>query len=412
MENYTLKNGIKIIYDKRYGDITSFCIGFNAGALDEKNIFNFGTAHALEHMVSKGTIHKTENEINTACDNIFGFENAMTNFPYTIYYGSCLKEDLDAAISLYSDILINPLFPGKGFKEEINIICEELKEWKGDLYQHCEDILFRNSFSKRRIKEIIIGSEKSIRSITLDEIKNFYKAFYRPDNCVISFSSSLDFEFICDLVERYFSAWEKGSTTPKKNRDSIHEKNINGIYRENLEGIEGAKIQYIFDISNLSEKEFKAFLLFNEAFGQGTSSFLFNEIRTKNAAAYEIGSHIKNETGIKLLSINMGTSKDKVDKSIYTINELIHKIKNNKEYFTAENILKLSKRIKIKRKLKLERSIQLCKEITTYELMYGDFKKLYNEIDDLDNISGDFIYSVINKVLKNPSIQITGTFDT
>lgn len=408
MEYCTLKNGIKLIYEHRPSDVTSFCIGFNAGAVDEGNTFHFGTAHALEHMISKGTLHKTENEINTAFDDIFGFENAMTNFPYTIYYGSCLRENLNAALELYSDILLNPLFPGKGFKEEMDIICEELKEWQGDLYQNCEDTLFRNSFKNRRIKEIIIGSEKSIRSITLDEIKKFYKAFYRPDNCVISFSSSLDFELICNLVEKYFSDWKQNSTVFKRDSEIFYEKNIPGTYRNKLAGIEGTKIQYIFDISSLKEEEFKAFLLFNEAFGEGTSSFLFNEIRTKNAAAYEIGSHVKNEPGIKLFSINMGTSKEKVERSIYTINELIHKIKNDKSYFNNENILKMSKRIKIKRKLKLERSIQLCKELTTYELMYGNFKKLYDEIDGLEDISGELIYLVINKILNNPSIQIIG----
>jgi predicted Zn-dependent peptidase len=162
----------------------------------------------------------------------------------------------------------------------------------------------------------------------------------------------------------------------------------------------------VFDIGGLSNEEFKALLLFNDAFGQGTSSLLFQEIRTKNAAAYEIGSYIKNERGIKLLSINMGTSAGKVDKSICIINTIIDNITSKMDYFKEKDIEKLARRVRLKRELKLERSIQLCKELTTYELMYGDYRKLYEETENLQGISQQDIYDVIKKVIKEPSIQI------
>lgn len=407
MEYHTLKNGIKLIYEHRQGEITSLCIGFNAGALEEQDRFNFGTAHALEHLVSKGTCCRTENEINAEFDDIFGFENAMTNYPYTIYYGTCLSRDMQRALELYSDILMNPSFPQCGFKEEMDIIMEELKEWHGDMYQYCEDMLFKNCFRNRRIKEIIIGSEKDIKLVTLEDIKNFYKCFYTPDNCVISFSSSLDFELVCKLVEQYFGSWNTESNCSISYETyETYEKNISGIYKGNLESFEGAKIQYVFDIGGLSNEEFKALLLFNDAFGQGTSSLLFQEIRTKNAAAYEIGSYIKNERGIKLLSINMGTSAGKVDKSICIINTIIDNITSKMDYFKEKDIEKLARRVRLKRELKLERSIQLCKELTTYELMYGDYRKLYEETENLQGISQQDIYDVIKKVIKEPSIQI------
>ncbi|WP_446897267.1 M16 family metallopeptidase [Clostridium sp. LBM24168] len=405
MEYCILKNGMKLIYEHRKGEITSLCIGFNAGALDETDRFNFGTAHALEHMISKGTKHRSENDINNTFDSIFGFENAMTNYPYTIYYGSCLNQDVEKAIELYSDILLNPLFPENGFAGEMDIISEELREWRGDPYQSCEDVLFMNSFKKRRIRETIIGSEYSVKNIGLKDIIDFYNCFYAPDNCVISFSSSLDFKHILHLVEYYFQEFENKTSLPI-NRGNLYEKNLPGIYKSSTNNTCGAKIQYIFDISDLNFREFKALMLFNCAFGEGTSSFLFDGIRTKDAAAYEIGSHIKGETGIKLLSISMGTSVEKIDKSIYSINSIIDRIKNDENHFGSSIMKDLSRRIKIKRELKVERSVQLCKELTTYELMYGSFKKFYEEAENLDTISKKEIYLVIDKVMNNPSIQI------
>ena len=106
----TLDNGLEFIYEYREGSLTSFCIGFNGGALEEEG-YNLGTAHAVEHMLYKGTYKKSEEEINNLCDELFGFNNAMTNYPYTIYYGTLSSEDFGKGFELLSDIVMNPIFP-------------------------------------------------------------------------------------------------------------------------------------------------------------------------------------------------------------------------------------------------------------------------------------------------------------
>jgi predicted Zn-dependent peptidase len=116
----------------------------------EEEGFNLGTAHAVEHMVFKGTARRSERQINDEMDSYFGFNNAMTNYPYAIYYGTVSSEDFDKGFELFSDILMNPLFPFEGFDEEIRVILEELRDWKEDPTQRCEDILFSNCFSLRK----------------------------------------------------------------------------------------------------------------------------------------------------------------------------------------------------------------------------------------------------------------------
>ena len=102
----------------------------------------------------------------------------------------------------------------------------------------------------------------------------------------------------------------------------------------------------------------------------------------------------------------MGTSIENVEKALNIINYKIEEIKNTKGYFNKEKIISLSKSIKLKRQLKLERSIQLCKELTTYELMYGSAEKVYEEVENLENINEEKILKVINKVLNKPTIQV------
>jgi len=399
---YNFENGLTFIYEHRPGNLTSFCIGFNAGALVEDNN-SLGLAHAVEHMIFKGTKNRNEFEINKLCDETFGFHNAMTNFPYAIYYGTTLSNDFEKGIDIYGDIILNPTFPEEGFKEEMNIILEELKEWKDDIYQHCEDELLFNAFEERRIKNLIIGTEESVSSITLNHIKDFYNEFYAPKNCVITVVSSLSYEEVVTVISKYFGNWKRDFSYENVTR---YENNNALKYTEVKSDIQGAKIQYCFPIHSLSNTEIKALNLFNLSFGEGTSSILYDEIRTKNGFAYEIFSSVKNEYGIKLFNIVLGTSKENIDKAISLINSKIEEVQNNTGFFTREKINSLAKSYRLKRELRNERSIELTKMITTYEIMYGDYNLMKEELVDLENITEEDILKVINKVLVNPSIQI------
>lgn len=402
LKKHLLHNGIKLIYEYRSSNLTSFCIGFEAGALMEKD-YKLGLAHAVEHMLFKGTSSKSEYEINKQCDEIFGFNNAMTNYPYSIYYGTSLSTDFEKAFQLYSDIILNPAFPTGGFKEEIDIICEELKEWKDDIEQYCEDELLYNSFKNRRLRKLIIGTEESVRTITLEDIRKFYENFYAPNNCVISVVSSLSFDEVLKIIEGNFKNWNKDYV---ESSVDLYENNIPGIFIKERSGLSGAKLQYIYPIHELTDREISILKLFNASFGEGTSSLLYDEVRTKHGLVYDIGSSIKNEKGIKLFTIRLGTSQSNIKTVLKLIDDIIKEIKENKVYFTRERIEKTSKIIKLKREFSMERAVELCKNLTTYEIMYGSAEKFLVELDNLSSTTAEEILQVINKVLINPSIQI------
>jgi predicted Zn-dependent peptidase len=402
MIKHVLNNGIKLIYEYKPGNLTSFCIGFEAGANMEQG-YELGTAHVVEHMLFKGTKTRSEYEINKLCDEIFGFNNAMTNYPYCIYYGTTLSEDFFKGFQLYSDIILNASFPEAGFKEEMAVIGEELKEWKDDISQYCEDELLYNAFESRRIKNLIIGNEESIKAITLEDIKRFYNEYYAPENCVISITSSLDFNYILETVDNVFGLWNRNYI---KKELKLYESNGEGAFITIREGINGAKIQYIYSIHELNERELKALALFNLSFGEGSSSLLFDEVRTKNGLVYEIGSSIKNEKGIKLFSINLGTSIGNIHIALKLIESIIEKIKQQKNFFNAKTIASSSRMLKLKRELKLEKSIVLCKELCVYELMFDSADLFLKETEDLESLTNEEILKVVNKVLSKPAIQI------
>lgn len=400
---FILKNKMKLIYTKTTSNLTSMSISIDAGACREKELL--GLAHATEHMVYKGTRKRNEEKINKNLSKIFGFQNAMTNFPYVIYYGTMLNEDFEEGVELFSDIILNPIFPTEGFEEEMNVIKEELREWDEELEQYCEDKLFLNSFRERRIKYPIIGTNKDLQKIKLEDIKQFYKDNYLPDKTSIAVVSSLEFEEVKNIVESYFENWSTEYNGNNKEK-IIYDKTNFGVYKEIKEGINTCKVQVIFPIDDLSYNEIKALRIFNEYFGEGVNSLLFDTLRTKNGLVYDILTKISYEKYIKLYKITYSASKENLDKSLELINECIDKIERFEVNISNDDIFDFKKSMKLKRWFREEQNIILAKELSTYSTMFGDYKIYSEEFNNLDAIDKNYILDVAKKVLENKSIQV------
>ena len=123
--------------------------------------------------------------------------------------------------------------------------------------------------------------------------------------------------------------------------------------------------------------------------------------KKKKGLVYDISSSIKNEKGIKLFTIKLGTSVENVDKVVEIIDCNIEKIKCNNHIFNEENIKKIIKSINLRKELSLERSIELAKNITTEKIMNNVFNELH-----YDRIEESQILIAIREVLNNPTRQI------
>jgi predicted Zn-dependent peptidase len=397
LEKYILPNKLKLIYEKNNSQLTSICISIDAGASKEST--KLGIAHATEHMLYKGTKKRTEKKINEELSGIFGMQNAMTNYPYVIYYGTLLDEDFEHGLELFSDILLNPIFPEEGFKEEMSVISEELKEWDDDLEQFCEDKLFLNAYSTSRLKHPIIGTKDSLESISLEDIKRFYNDFYVPENTTIAIVSNLDFERVKSIVLNLFNGWENRNTTPQ----GTHYETPLGHFVEYKAGINSSKVQMIFPIHELDFSQLKALRIFNEIFGEGVNSTLYEALRTENGLVYDIKTKIAYEKNIKLYKIIFSTSETNVEQAINLINSCIEKIPNIIE---KSDFNQTFKSFKLKRLVREEKGIILAKELSTYNTMFGDGSIYIDEIESLEEISKDFVEEVALKVLRNPSVQV------
>lgn len=399
MKQYILKNKVKLIYKQTTSKLTSISIGVDAGAAVEEDLL--GLAHATEHMVYKGTKNRNEKDINRDLSNVFGFNNAMTNYPYVIYYGTLLGEDFRAGVEILSDIILHPTFSEEGFIEEMNVIKEELREWDEELEQYCEDKLFFNCFKTRRIKYPIIGKIEDLNKITLKDIKDFYERFYISSSTSISVITNLEYKDVVDIIESFFGEW---NGKEKRNLEVRYEQPEKSSFNDIKVGDGIGRVQIVFPIDELNNKEIDALRLFNQKFGEGVNSILFDNLRTKHGLVYDVITSVAHEKYIKLYKIIFNTAIDNIEKTLYIIDECLNDIINmnldNKE------VKQLAKSLKLKKLFKEEQSIQLAKELSTYSVMFGDYNVYEDMIKNTEDIDGDYIIEVAKKVFKQKTLEI------
>lgn len=403
MKEYILDNGLKLIYKKSISELTSICISLDAGAARDGE--KLGVAHATEHMVYKGTETRTEKQINEELSNVFGFQNAMTNYPYVVFYGTLLSEDLHKGLDLFSDILLAPVFTEEGFKEEIEVIKQELKEWDEELEQYTEDKLYYNCMENRRLKYPIIGTTESLNSMRIENVINFFNNYYCANNATVTIISNLEFEAVRDMVEENFENW-RSEKSPNDKEENKNETIKSGIFIDKKEDIKSAKVQIIFPIDELNKLEIKALRVFNQYFGEGVNSILFDTLRTKHSLVYDVLTRVANEEYIKVYKITYSTAHENVNKSIEIIQELIKSVDEYRNILKKNDVEALIKSFRLKRLFADEQSVRLAMQIATYDTMFGDGLLYIDESEDLSKIPVSFIIDTAIKVFRKMTIQV------
>ena len=156
----------------------------------------------------------------------------------------------------------------------------------------------------------------------------------------------------------------------------------------------------------MNQWEIKALKVFNQYFGEGVNSVLFDNLRTNNGLVYDVLTRVANEEYIKVYKITYATSVENVEKSIQIVENLISDVDNFKKDLDTKKISKMIKGFKLKRLFGEEQSVRLAKELATYDTMFGDYNIYVDESRDLEKLTPEYIINTAAKVLKNKSIQV------
>lgn len=194
---------MKHLYKRVDSKIATVGVVFAAGARYESGEHPHGIAHMLEHMFFKGTKTRMANELMKEIGFLGGQSNAFTSDEEVMYHISVPYENLEKAVEILSDMILNPAFPEEEFLREKEVVKEEALQ-----YMQSENwrrhYFLSEQLSKGRMKYPLVGTSEDIASFTIEHIWNYYREFCTRERMIVGMSSNLEDDKAKKIMAKYF----------------------------------------------------------------------------------------------------------------------------------------------------------------------------------------------------------------
>lgn len=213
----TLKNGLKVIIREDHrAPMVMTQIWYKVGSADESGN-TLGISHVLEHMMFKGT-SKVPNDEFTRISRIYGGSiNAATFTNYTNYYQLYPKAYFPMALELEADRMSNLLLRQQDFEPEMKVVMEERRQRTEDNPRSRAFERFKwISYPTSHYRQPVIGHMKTLNNIQLNDVKQWYKTWYTPNNAILVIVGDVESEQALLQVQKYF-ADTPSRATPQRN---------------------------------------------------------------------------------------------------------------------------------------------------------------------------------------------------
>ena len=210
---HVLPNGLTIV-----GEISpsarSAAVGFfvKTGSRDE-TLAESGVSHYLEHMVFKGTPHRTALQVNYDFDKIGASYNAYTSEENTVFYAAILPEYLPQAVDILSDVL-RPSLRGEDFDMEKNVIIEEIGMYDDQPMWCAYDNAKKAFFADHPLGNSVLGTKESITALSRDQMQSYYDRRYVAPNITVAVAGNFAWPEVIALIEKHCGIWPTG-TAPR-----------------------------------------------------------------------------------------------------------------------------------------------------------------------------------------------------
>jgi len=237
-----LANGLKVFALKvPNAPLSVFQIWYNAGSIHEP-VGKTGMSHLMEHMMFKGTNTYGPKEFTQIIKRAGGIDNAGTSKDFVYYYQKLAPDRLGLSIELEADRMRNIIMNEDEFLSERDVVMEERRMRYDDDPQNLvyEEVL-ASAFKNHPYRWPVIGWMEDLKTITRDDLSNYYHSRYVPDNAFIVVAGDIDVNAVMAKIKKEFGPIPRG---PGLNKLAIEEPQQRGERRIIVK--KEAELPYVF----------------------------------------------------------------------------------------------------------------------------------------------------------------------
>ncbi len=408
IKKYILPNGLRILLvpnDKL--PTFSFYIHYGVGAKHEVPGIT-GASHFLEHMMFKGAKDFGKGSFDRLIEGNGGVSNAYTSNDATVYHENLPIDALDITLRMEADRMQNLLLDPQEFLAEKDVVLEERKmryenSPKGQLFIRTMTTMYEgNPYGSP-----VIGSIEDIKRVSRDEVFDYFKKFYAPNNAVLVVAGDINESKTIKLVENIFgvipaSTEVVGAKKVRENPDMYK----TGFKQDKIEMLYGQSENPLFMLSipayPYGAREGYALDILSKIWGEGSSSYLeqkYVKSLSPLLVNVSVGNYSKQHSGMfyvmgefyKNTSMTWWKKELQTDLENFCQNEI-----------TPKNLAKAVNASEKEYYDELDQNSGVADTVGTMELFFGDFKRYIDELKVYRTITVDELKVECDKLAKKP----------
>lgn len=414
VEIYERENGHKIVLAHKEGELVNVSTWVKTGSINEDDNNN-GISHFLEHLMFKGTHKHKAGEFDKILEAKGAIVNAATWKDYTFYYVTLPKgencKDLNLAIELHADMMLDPVLPeeeiGAPFdlnnpavtdKRERHVVIEEIRMRKDQNWTKVYNACNFNMYKKHPYKRDVIGTPEIISQVTRQEIMNYYKTFYSPENMTTIIVGDYNKEEVLKKVEKEFDF--KGRPNAPKRVNEIDTPSDKTVVIENTSKVNTSYLMlgWLGPKANQLKENIELDII-SIILGESTSSRLYQNLIEKqpepifNMANAE---HYQFKDGNNFF-VQANFKPEKKEIAIELVKKEIKDLLENK--ISDDELEKAKKKIKSRFAYTAETVSEIGENIGYYMTVCEDLKLIEDYLKDLEEITIEDLEKTIRKYL-------------
>ncbi|NWF51502.1 MAG: insulinase family protein [Nitrospirae bacterium] len=205
VKEFILENGLKIIIiEEHKAPVATFQVWYRTGSRDEP-IGKSGLSHLLEHMMFKGTQKYGPSEFSKIIQKNGGIDNAYTTKDHTVYFELLPSDRILLPVELETDRMQNLIIDNRETLLERDVVMEERRlRYEDDPQNSLFEEVVAVSFKAHPYQRPVIGWMSDLKSIGRDDLYNYYKSHYSPDNAFIIVDGDVRTDEIIEKIKNYF----------------------------------------------------------------------------------------------------------------------------------------------------------------------------------------------------------------